>query len=170
VNAKWKRFCHYQFVEAALEKAMQLGMPYSTAFNHLTATVDLKILGMKKECNGFIKQEMAQINLQHLGPNYTSTWNYISNNMHLKNVAKQEGTKSKLKNKAKKGKYKTNSDDFFTDREQQEFEGWPKSKMDVAQETSPAFDANFQHRLMNVRIQHHRGNSHSVDSWSDSFG
>jgi hypothetical protein len=52
---------------------MQLGMPYSTAFNHLPATVDLKILGMKKECTGFIKQEMAQINLQHLGPNYTST-------------------------------------------------------------------------------------------------
>jgi hypothetical protein len=41
---------------------MQLGMPYSTAFNHLPPTVDRNILGMKKECANFIKQELAQVN------------------------------------------------------------------------------------------------------------
>ena len=70
--------------------------------------------------------------------------------MHLKNVVKQEGTKSKLQNKANYGKYKTDSDESYTDGERQEFEGRPKSKMDNAQETSPANYANFQHRPMNV--------------------
>jgi hypothetical protein len=84
--------------------------------------------------------------------------------MHLKNVVKQEGTKSKLQNKVKYGKQKTDSDDSYTDGERHEFEGRPKRKIDDAQETSPANYAHFQHRLMNVRIQHHRGKTHSVDS------
>ncbi len=33
----------------ALEKALQLGMPYSTAFNTLPSTVDCSILTMKSE-------------------------------------------------------------------------------------------------------------------------
>jgi hypothetical protein len=74
VNAQWQRFCHYEYVESALEKAMQLGMPYSTAFNHLPPTVDRAILSLKKECPGFIKQEM--------GIGYTSIQNYYSNNLH----------------------------------------------------------------------------------------
>jgi hypothetical protein len=70
--------------------------------------------------------------------------------MHLKNVVKQEGTKSKLQNKVKYGKQKTDSDDSYTDGERHEFEGRPKRKIDDAQETSPANYAHFQHRLMNI--------------------
>jgi hypothetical protein len=52
-------------------------------FNHLPTTVDLNNLGMKKEFTDYIKQEMAQINPQHLSPIQSSTQNYITNNMNL---------------------------------------------------------------------------------------
>jgi hypothetical protein len=35
VNAQWQRFCHYDTIEQAIQKAYQLGMPYSTAFSEL---------------------------------------------------------------------------------------------------------------------------------------
>ncbi|CDW75573.1 UNKNOWN [Stylonychia lemnae] len=39
VNAQWQRFCHYGSVKEAIEKAIQIGMPYSTMYP--TATFDL---------------------------------------------------------------------------------------------------------------------------------
>lgn len=93
---------------------MQLGMPYSTAFNHLPPTVDRNILGLKKECSGYIKQELAHVNSAHLG-NYTSIQNYFSHNLHLKNVVKQEA-KMKFPNKAiKYGKHKDDSDEAYSE-------------------------------------------------------
>lgn len=53
VNAQWQRFCHYESVEMALEKAVQLGMPYSTGQQGLPANLK----HIKQE---IIKQEMMR--------------------------------------------------------------------------------------------------------------
>ena len=39
VNAQWQRFCHYDTIEQAIQKAYQLGMPYSQAYPQLPAEV-----------------------------------------------------------------------------------------------------------------------------------
>ena len=98
VNAQWQRFCHYDTVEQALEKALQLGMPYSTAFNTLPPTVDCSILTMKTESlisskiNGATQ---AAQSLKVKAEGQTLIKNFQSHNVHFQHFMKQKGVSCK---------------------------------------------------------------------------
>jgi hypothetical protein len=145
VNAQWQRFCHYEYVEAALEKAMQLGMPYSTAFNHLPPTVDRAILSMKKECPAFLKQEISS----HLN-NFNPIQNYYSHNMHMKNVNNPEAKAKFYKGSHGHGRGK--DDDYSDDDSTHKYEARPKSariaRQEETKDNGAASYAHFSHRLV----------------------
>jgi len=59
----------------ALEKAMQLGMPYSTAFPQLPQSVNTSVIKLKKELHTTVKSET------HSG--FTSIKNNHNHNLHM---------------------------------------------------------------------------------------
>ena len=95
VNAQWQRFCHYDSVESALGKAIQLGMPYSTAFNTLPQTVDPNVIKLKSEANLPIPTKNSRSSREEKSMvkqegEFTKIKNFQTHNMHWQHLMKQE--------------------------------------------------------------------------------